>query len=130
MECKRTISGFYFRYKLDANKCLDGLVFMTPRNRYNLIPFGKKYFLDTQNRRMNKFCWSYIGPSIKNGGNKVDIVCESIVTGETVPFYAWILKMIEEIEPRWKVSHIKLIFADNFIADELLSSLGIYIDVP
>ena len=36
-ECKRTIHGFDFRYRIDANKCPDGLMFMTPRNRYNLI---------------------------------------------------------------------------------------------
>ena len=30
-----------------------------------------------------------------------------------------------EIDPTWKLSNIKIIFADSFITDELLSSLGI-----
>ena len=100
-------------------------MFMTPRNRYNLIRFGNIIFLDAQKRQMNEFCWPYIGPVIKNGENKVGTVCESIVTGETLSFYVWILKMMEETEPTWKLSNIKIIFADNFIAEELLSSLGI-----
>ena len=67
-ECKRTIAGFDFRYKLDANTFSDGIMVMTPRNRYNLIRFGNIIFFDAQKRQMNNSCWSYIGSSIQNCG--------------------------------------------------------------
>ena len=50
------------------------------------------------------FVGHLLAPTIENGENKVGIVCESIIIGETIPCYIWIPKMMEEVEPRWKVS--------------------------
>ena len=50
---------------------------------------------------------------------------ESLVTGETILFYVWIIRMMSEMKPRWKLSRIKLICYDNFITDEHICELGI-----
>ena len=74
---------------------------------------------------MNEFGWPYIGPCVKDCENKIATTCEAIVTGETISYYAWVIEMMVEMEPRWLLSSLKLIFADNFITDQLLSLLGI-----
>ena len=56
---------------------------------------------------------------------KVDTCAESLATGYTITLYVWIFQIMSEIEPRWKLSQIKLIFADNSITDKLLSEIGI-----
>ena len=64
---------------------------------------------------MNECCWSFIGPSIQNGENKVGTVCESIIIGKIIQCHIWILKMMEEAELRWKISQVKYTF-DNYFS--------------
>jgi hypothetical protein len=56
---------------------------------------------------------------------KVALAAESIVTEETHEFYLWILRSMVEIEPRFKLSNIQIIFADQKITPTILQDLGI-----
>ena len=49
----------------------------------------------------------------------------AIATEEIIIDYAWFIEMMVEMEPRWLLSSLKLIFADNFITDQLLLLLGV-----
>ena len=47
----------------------------------------------------------------------------TIVISEDINTYAWVIKMMMEMEPRWSISNIRLMFADNFITPQLLTKL-------
>ena len=98
---------------------------MTPMMRSNLLRFGDILFLDAQKRGHNSYNWPYIGPVIKDHNLKIGLVAESIVISEDLDTYAWILRSMSQMEPRWKVSSIRVIFGDQFITQTLLRNLGI-----
>ena len=50
----------------------------------------------------------------KNQEMKMLLCSETIVTSEDINTYVWVMNMLAEIEPRWSVFNIRLIFADNF----------------
>ena len=117
--------GFDFRIRLDAKHRPNGLVYMTPMMRSNLLRFGDILFLDAQKRGHNSYNWPYIGPVIKDHNLKIGLVAESIVIAEDLDTYAWILRSMSEMEPRWKLADIRVIFGDQFITPTLLINLGI-----
>jgi len=123
--CKRNMIGFDFRIRLDAKHRPNGLVYMTPMMRSNLLRFGDILFLDAQKRGHNSYNWPYIGPVIKDHNLKIGLVAESIVIAEDLDTYAWILRSMSEMEPRWKLADIRVIFGDQFITPTLLINLGI-----
>ena len=74
---------------------------------------------------MNKIAWPYMGPSVLNSENHVAVCCEAIVTAEDIDTYTWVIQSMLDIEPRWSLACIDIIFADCFITDKLLINLGI-----
>ena len=56
---------------------------------------------------------------------KIILWSETIVTSEETSTYVWVVNMVAEMEPRWSISKIRLIFADNFITPHLLTKLCI-----
>ena len=110
--CKKTMIGFDFRIRLDDNHRPNGLIYMTPMMCSNLLRFGDMLFLDAQKRGHNSYNWPYIGPVIKDHNLKIGLVAESIVISEDLDTYAWILRSMSQMEPRWKVSAIRVIFVD------------------
>jgi hypothetical protein len=62
---------------------------------------------------------------MKDNEKKVAVVADSIVTEETHEFYIWILQSMTSIEPRFKLSDICLIFANQKITPTVLQDLGI-----
>ena len=63
---------------------------------------------------MNKVNWPYIGPSILNNEMCVGVTAEAIVTSEDTETYTWVLNSMPEIETRWNLSQIKIIYCDGF----------------
>jgi hypothetical protein len=82
-------------------------------------------FLDSKKTQYNDIGWPYIGPAIKDNEMKVRVVGESIVVGETLDAYEWVLRLIVEMEPRFSLSCIRFIFADQFVTHSLLTNLAI-----
>ena len=56
---------------------------------------------------------------------KVAVAAKSIVTKETHEFYIWILQLMAEIEPRFELTNIRIVFADQKLTDTILQELGI-----
>ena len=56
---------------------------------------------------------------------KVAVAAESIVTEETHEYYVWILQCMVEIEPRFQLCNVRIIFADQKITPTVLQEIGI-----
>ena len=107
---KTTLTGFDFRIRLNADKLPIGIVWMTYTMRQRLLQFGDVLFLDAQKRQYNKICRPYIGPTIKTSENTIRVIAESVVITEEISTYEWILRSIAEMEPKWELNKIRIIF--------------------
>ena len=56
---------------------------------------------------------------------QIGLVCECLGITEDLDLYAWIIRMLAVMEPRWSPKDIKLIFADQLVTDSLLHRLDI-----
>jgi hypothetical protein len=98
---------------------------MTPEMKKNLLRYGRVIFLDGQKRQYNTMNWPYIGPALKDKEMKVCLGAESLVVEESLKMYKWVLESMCEMEPRFDLSQIRIIFGDQLITAGLLVSLGI-----
>ena len=69
--------------------------------------------------------WSYIGPALKDNDMKVCLGAESIVVEESLNSYKWVLESMCQMEPRFHLSQVRIIFGDQLISQGLLVSMGI-----
>ena len=72
-------------------------------------------------RQYNKLCWPYIGPTVKTNENRIRVVAESVVLTEDIPTYKWILSSLNEMEPKWDLNKLRIIFADGLLSQSLLN---------
>jgi hypothetical protein len=98
---------------------------MLPEMRSDLLRFGDCLFLDSQKRQYNTVGWPYIGPVVKDSEMHVRCVAESICLEESHRMYVWIVQMLVEMEPRFQLNFIKMIFGDQALTDQILIDLGI-----
>ena len=123
--CKIEMPGFDFRVRLNENSHPCGLVFTTPNGRLNAIRYGDIISVDMQHRQHNNYNWPYFAPMISNSDMKIGVICEAIVITEDIETYAWVLKKMNIMEPRFKLENINFIFGDQGITQKLLQTLGI-----
>ena len=114
-EQQKQIPGFVYSITKDDDGKPCGIMYMTPRMRQNLIRFGDLLFLDAQQRQFNNNGFPYISPCMINEENKVAQGAEALVIQESINMYTWIIKEMNCLEPRFKLSNIKFIFADQKI---------------
>jgi hypothetical protein len=124
-DLKVSAPGFDYRIKKDGDGRPTGLMYMTAQMRYHARRYGTVLCLDAQKRQYNSSGWPYIAPVVKDNEMKVAVAAESIVTEETHEFYIWILQSMTSIEPRFQLSNIRLVFADQKITPTVLHDLGI-----
>jgi hypothetical protein len=124
-ELKVTLPGFDYRMKRTIDGYPEGIVWMTPEMKKNICRYGQVLFLDGQKRQYNRMNWPYIGPALKDNEMKVCLGAESIVVEESLKTYKWVLESMCDMEPRFDLSNIKIIFGDQLITHGLLVSLGI-----
>ena len=117
--------GLSYRLRYDENQLPDAIMWMTPDMKNNLIRYGDVMFLDAQKNEYNHFGWPYIGITLMNGSNRICVCTEAIVTSEDLNVYAWILKTMSELVPRFSLSRIRIIFGDQFLKASLIERLGI-----
>ncbi len=117
--------GGHHRIMKDEEGRPIGLMYMTAQMRYHARRYGTVICLDAQKRQYNSSGWPYIAPVVKDNEMKVAVAAESIVTEETHEFYIWILQSMTSIEPRFQLSDIWLVFADQKITPTVLHDLGI-----
>ena len=86
-----------------------------------MVPFFSGY----EKNQYNIVNWPYCGIIIKDHEMRIGLVCEFLGIGEDLDAYAWIIRMLAIMEPRWLVSNLKIIFGDQLITDGLLNRLDI-----
>ena len=117
--------GFDYRIKKDTNGLPTGIMYMTAQMRTHARRYGSVLCLDAQKRQYNSSGWPYIAPVVKDNEMKVAVAAESIVTEETHEYYIWILQCMVQIEPRFQLCDVRIIFADQKITPTVLNKLGI-----
>ena len=121
---KEKVPGFDYRIKIG----IDGpvaVMWMTPEHRINLIRYGDIFSIDGSDRQFNLYGWSYVTIALQDGENKLCLPTECINIEETNENYAWVFMMMKEIEPRFMLENIKIIFADQKVTTTLLKLLKI-----
>ena len=120
---KEKSSYFNYRIWFDSNSKPIGVCWITSDMRKRMLRHGQILFLDAQKRQYNKHGWVYIGPCIKNHNNRTGTVIECLCIEESIDAYTWVLDSLFTMESMVNRFDIKLIFADDFITDCLLSNL-------
>ena len=62
-----------------------------------LLRFGDILSLDAQKRQFNDMGWPYIGPVVKTNENNIRCVAESVVIGENIEMYEWVIISMSEM---------------------------------
>ena len=124
---KESTPGFDYRvkYTTDGDRLPEGIMYMSPRMRQDLIRYSDLMFLDAQCRQYNSSGFPYISPCMTDNENKICQGCEAIVVEESTSAYTWIINMMADIEPRFKKSSIRIIYGDGKVLPILLTDLGI-----
>jgi hypothetical protein len=122
---KEEVLGFDYRIRYDDKGRPTAICWMLPHMRTNLLRYGNVLFLDTMMKEYNDLGWPYVGPTVKDGEMKIRQVAECIAIEEKLEIYQFVLESLDDIEDRWSLSHLRLIFADQFITNTLLDNLGI-----
>lgn len=122
---KATNEGFDYRIKQSNEGRPCALCWITTEMRKDLIRFGHILFLDSQKRQYNVANWPYIAPIVKDENMKVRVASESICCEESHNLYGWVLESMAKMEPRFHLSGVCLIFADQLITVSLLQQLNI-----
>ena len=89
------------------------------------MQYGDIFSLYLQERFFNKIGPPYSRTAIYTNEDKVGLTCKSVSITNNIAMYRWLLEPQAEMEPRWYVTNVRLIFGDGFISDNLLDQLGI-----
>jgi hypothetical protein len=81
--------------------------------------------LNVQKRQYNHSGFPYCSPVAKDNNFRAAQTTESIIIEETEEVYAWILKSMKDIEPRWDMSKNRIHFGDQHVSTVLLQKLNI-----
>jgi hypothetical protein len=122
---KSRVDGFDFRIPRDPEGRPVGVVWMTKEMRRSWLRYGHAIFLDAQKRKMNKLHWAYIGPTVLDSENTIEVACESLMIEESHQSSAFVLNALFEMEPRRSRKSITVIFGDCLVTDSLLPLIGL-----
>jgi hypothetical protein len=76
-------------------------------------------------RDCNKLGWKFIGPCGFDASNKLCTFAECICLEESLDRYEWIVNAMLDMVPAVEKAHIKVIFGDGIMSEQLLIQLGI-----
>jgi hypothetical protein len=126
LENLKKLGDFDFRIAYDAKtNAPTGAIWMTGRMMKDFIRFGDILSLDTMMRDYNKLGWKFIGPCGFDASNKLCSSAECICLEESLDRYEWIVHAMLDMVPAVDKTHIKLIFGDGIMSEQLLIQLGI-----
>jgi hypothetical protein len=89
----------------------------------DIIRFGNYLFLYSQKRQCNIVGWPYAGPVIKDSEMQVRCIAECICLEESHHMYVWIVLMLVNMEPRYYLSFLDLMFHDQGLTQNILVDL-------
>jgi hypothetical protein len=124
-ELKESNPGFDYRVKYDHFGRPEAVCWMLPEMRNDLVRFGNCLFLDSQKRQYNIVGWPYIGPVVKDSEMQVRCVAECICVEESHRMYVWIVRMLSDMENRYHLSSLVLMFGDQGLTQKILVDLDI-----
>jgi hypothetical protein len=123
--CKVKLPGFDF----DLQKEPDGrpifISWMFPENRVNLLRFGDIMFLDMRMSTVNKMGFPYYALTMIDQNRRPTVGLECLVCRESLDNYRRGLFSAQRLEPRWKISGLRIMCADQFMQQSLLHDVGI-----
>ena len=122
---KEKCPGFDFKIWFDSKNKPIGVCWITTDMRNRLKRHGDVLFLDSQKRQFNKHGWVYIGPCIKDHEDRIGTTVESLLVEESIDSYVWVLKSMFDMESKFDKTSIKIIYADEFITENILNLLYI-----
>jgi hypothetical protein len=117
--------AFTYRVIRDDNGCPTGVVWQTPQMRSNFERYGNFISIDAMKRQQNSLHWPYIGPVVLDENKTVAVIAESIVLGERMDAYRFVLTSIFQMAPKRPKSEVLVLAADCFVNVSLLEDLGI-----
>jgi hypothetical protein len=125
-ECKSQYSGFdYHVCCYDKEGMPNSILWMDSQMPSNLIHLGDILCLDVQKHQYNCSGFPYCSPIAKDGDFHAAQCAESIIVEKTDEVYAWILKSMKALEPRWDMSKLWIIFGDQHVSRVILQKLNI-----
>jgi hypothetical protein len=120
-ECKSQYLGFDFRVHYDKEGMPNSILWMDSRTmRSNPIRFGDILCLDVQKCQYNCSGFPYCSPVAKDDDFHAAQCAKSRIVDETDEVYAWILKSMKDVEPRWDMSKLQIIFGDQHVNTVLI----------
>ena len=125
-ELKGRTIGFDYRINFDALNRPIGVCWITNNMRNNWVRYGDLLFLDCKKKDLNRLYWPYIGPAIITNENKVGLVVESLCVEESEACYSFVLKSLQDMEPKRKLTSIKVIFSDGFLTSSFATKLNLH----
>jgi hypothetical protein len=83
--------------------------------RKDLEVCGSTLFVDRLGRPHNKG-WPLFTIAMLSGEKRVCVTCDAIMISERVDAYAWLIQACVDLTPGFKLSDIKVIYADGIHA--------------
>jgi hypothetical protein len=124
-QMKASNPGLDYRVKCDHYARPEAVCWMLPEMHSDLIRFGNCLFLESQKRQYNVVGWPYIGAVVKDLEMQVRCVAECICLEESHRMYVWIVSMLADMEPRYNLNFLNLIFGDQGLTQNILVDLDI-----
>jgi hypothetical protein len=124
-QMKASNPGLDYRVKYDHHGRPEAVCWMLPEMRSDEIRFGNCLFLDSQKRQCNVVGCPYIGPVVKDSEMPVRCVAECICLEESHHMYVWIVSMLADMEQRYNLNFLDLIFEDQGITRKIMVDLDI-----
>ena len=124
-ENKKIYPGFDFRIKYSSAGTPEGLIWMTPNMRENLLRYGDILCLGMQARQYNSSGFPYCSPIGVSSERQNAQTSEALVVEESTETYYWILQSLHEMESRWSPSNLRIVFGDHKVSMSLMTTLGI-----
>jgi hypothetical protein len=121
---KNLYPGFDFRIKYSSAGTPEGLIWMTPNMRENLLRYDI-LCLDMQARQYNSSGFPYCSPIGVSSERQNAQTSEVLVVKESTESYYWILQLLHEMESRWSPSNLRIVFGDHKVSMSLMTALGI-----
>jgi hypothetical protein len=111
--------------KYSSDGTPEGLIWMTPNMRENLLRYGDILCLDMQARQYNSPGFPYCSPIGVSSEKQNAQTSKALVVEESTETYFWILQSQHKMESRWSPSRLRIVFGDHKVSPSLMTRLGI-----
>ena len=85
-----SVPGFDFKVKKDSQGRPEGICWMFPHTRRELLYYGRTLFLDVQQKQYNLLGRPYHAPTLKDCDMKVYVAAEHVILEKVLNTYEWV----------------------------------------